>query len=659
MKSRNPIVLAALMIAMIAAAACSSGPSAKEAYEIFTLAMNKAFDEGKWTAKEHSMKDGALVVSGVTVKLPPMGFTVNEEGVLTKSTEGQTLEIAAVELKNPADKATVEKIMATADWRDQKETKLADSLILKGLSLKGLTFGMGSSDMALEELGFASVVLSAAGAEAPAGKAGFFKALRLGNLSYKNFKFNSAIEVPGEAKAESSSTVGLVTMDGVAFDGEPLAGLEAIDPSGFFSVMTGMSAKSAVIKDMIMNISDDQKMKATVTVANVEEKDLKPLGAVGSFVMDGFKFDMTGLEKNMTVSMALNKMTMNGFDMSGYVKKFVPFIIASVQDPDSASEALMNVQTLGDLFVSPFAVNDASMSGFEFKMGDLFGFKMAEAKVVGPYKTGEIPLSQKTSATGVEIFLPGSDPGDLEGFKDMYEFTKYFGMNRFEMDIEAESVYDPASGLWKNTTSRFSVKDLFDLTGALEFGGLTAERVEKLKATPMNSMLFVMMTPEAVLGDMSFNSLNIKLADKGLVDRSFKFAVAMENENPEVDAATVATFRTRAIAMVDLVITLGGGQYLENPGELGKSLKAFLTTPGNLEIKLAADPPLSYKVVEAMTGDTNKILNALNISVSANDVAAPALKFAIPTYSPSQSTAPGGADPWDDDEEGEMDDIIE
>ena len=652
MKSRNPIILAALVIAMMAVAACSSGPSAKEAYEIFTLVMDKTAGTGNWTAKDHDMKSGVLVVNGVTVKLPPMGFTMDENGQTTKATESKSLEIATVELKNPLDKPAVEKIFAAPDWRNQKEAKLADSLVLKGLSLKGLPLGMGASDMTAEEISFASVALKASGAEAPAGKAGFLKALSLGNLSYKNFKVSTVVEVPDQGTAKSSSVIELVTMDGVAFDGEPLAGLEALDPSGFFTTMTSMSAKSAVLKNMVMDISDDKNVKGTVTVANVEEKGVRPLGAIDSFVMDGFKFDLTGLDKKLDISMGLTKMTMNGFDMSGYIRKFVPFLIASTQDPEAASEALMNVQTLGDFLVAPFSVNDAVMSGLEFKIGDLLGFKMAEAKVTGPYKTGEIPLSQKTSVTGVEIFLPSSDPGDLEGFKDMYEFTKYFGMSRFEMDIEAESSYDPASGVWKNQTSKFAVKDLFDLTGGLEFGGLTAERVEKLKTTPLNSMLFVMMAPEAVLGDMAVNGLTIKLADKGLVNRSFKFAAAMEAEDPNVDAAKVETLKTQAISMLDLAITLGGGQYLENPGELAKSLKDFLTTPGNLEIKLAADPPLSYKAVESMAGDTNKILNSLNISVSANDKAAPALKFAIPTYSPSQGAAPG-SDPWGDDEDDE------
>jgi len=659
MKSRNPIIIAALMIAMVAVAACSSGPSVKEAYEIFTLAMDKMAGSGNWTAKEHSMKSGVLVVNGVTVKLPPLDIKVPGAPESAQPATSQTLEIASVELKNPLNKTSFEKVLAAENWRNQKEAKLADNLTLKGLSLKGMSLGYGTNDLAVDEIALASVVLSAAGSEAPAGKAGFLKALRLSGLSYKNFKFKSTIEIPGEVKSESESVVGLVSMEGVSFEGEPLAGLEAIDPSGFFTAMSGMAAKSATIKDMVMTISDDKNVKGTFTIANIVEKDVKPLGAVGSFVMDGFKFDMTGLEKNITLSMNLNKMSMNGFDMSGYVRKFMPFIITSINDPEAASEALMNVQSLGDFLVAPFSVNDAAMSGFEFKIGDLFGIKMAEAKVAGPYKTGEIPLSQKTSVTGLEILLPSGDPGDLEGFKDMYEFTKYFGMNRFEMEIEAESSYDPATGVWKNQTSRLTVKDLFDLSGALEFGGLTAERVEKLKSTSLNSMLFVMMAPESVLGDMAFNGLNIKLVDKGLVDRSFKFAAAMESQNPNVEAAAVDALRTQAVSMLDLAVTLGGGQYLENPGELAKSLTAFLKAPGNLEIKLAADPPLSYKAVESVAGDTNKILNSLNISVSANDVSAPALKFAIPTYSPSGASAPGAWDDDDEDDDEEIDLMIE
>lgn len=396
--------------------------------------------------------------------------------------------------------------------------------------------------------------------------------------------------------------------------------------------MTAMTAKSATIKDMSVTFGDD-KAKGTFVIASLVEKDIQPLGAIGSLIMDGLKFDIAPVADNPSVSMVLANLTINGLDMSDYIRKVVPYVLASITDPNAASDAMMKTYNLADFVASPMSLKDMSIKGFDLNVGGAFGVKMAEASVVGPYVTGQIPANQKTLVKGLEINLPGPDFADNKNFKDMVEFAKFFGMSRFEIEFESASSHDPASGLWKNDTFRLTAKDLAELNGTAEIGGLTGDRLTKMRETSLDSMFMVLMAPGEVLGDLSFNGLTLKLDDKGLVNRIFKYAAAMEAQNPEVAPEAVEAMRKQAVAGVDLMVTLGAAQYLENPGELGKSLAAFLKEPGKLEIKVAPAPPLSYKSVVSMNADINKVLNSMNISVSANDTAAPALRFVIPTAS--------------------------
>ncbi|MDR2946526.1 MAG: hypothetical protein LBV79_07275 [Candidatus Adiutrix sp.] len=632
MKTKASLILTALMM-IVLAVACSSGPSAQEAYEIFSLVMDKTAGPGQWTAKEHSMKGDVLVVSGVSVKLPAP-TPAEAAGEAAAPAANLTLEIAAVELGKPLAKADMEKVFAAADWRDQKAAKLAESLVLKGLALKGLELDGDAPEIAVEEVALAAVGLSAAGADAPAGKAGFLKALTLGKLSYKNFTFKLATETPEGDRVEMSSALALAAMEGVNFGGDAIPGMEAIDPSGFFSVMSGMSAKSAAMSGLTATFGGDDA-KGSFSIASIKETDVKPLGSIGSVIMDDLKFSMGGkeLESDMGGAMtgAVKNMSMTGFDMSAYFKKYMPVFLSALEDPEAASEAMTLTQTLGDLLVSPFSLKEASVSGLEFKLGELFGISMAEAKVTGPYVAGEIPAIQKSTITGFVVTLPSADPGDAtQSFKGLYLFTQYFGMNRFELSASGESTYDPAKGLWRKQLTSLSVKDLFDLSGALEFGGLTAERVAKFKESPLGSLVYAMMAPGELLGDFSFNGLNIKLDDKGLTNRVFKYIAAQQAENPGVSEAEVEAFKTQAVAMVELMVGMGGGEYLANPADLGKSVADFLRAPGSLEIKLSAQPSLTFQAVEAAGGDPKQSLKSLNITLSANGQAAPALKFNIP-----------------------------
>lgn len=73
MKVRN--TLAFLAISVISAALfLGCGTSSKDAYESFSLMMDKIAGAGQWSAKGHEdkLQGGKLVVNGLTVNLPPV-----------------------------------------------------------------------------------------------------------------------------------------------------------------------------------------------------------------------------------------------------------------------------------------------------------------------------------------------------------------------------------------------------------------------------------------------------------------------------------------------------------------------------------------------------------------------------------------------------------
>lgn len=639
MKFRTKLTLAAL--ALIVAAACSQAPSVDH-YPTFAQAMDQLVGPGKWSAKSHvNGKEELLTVSGVTINLPGLAIPAPEPDGLPQLTgsdgtaetgpnakpaliQDQTVEIATVEIKKPLDKKTLETLIATADWRNQKETKLADSVVLKGISYKGPQ-GTINPDYSVEELTLKSVLLSAAGAEAPAGQPGFLKALRLAEVSYKNFKMDGK-----SPEAAIQLAVASAVVEGVAFDGEVQTALDSLDPSGLTSVMSAMSAKNVAVKDITMDMKDpDDKFTGKMTVASVTEKDVKAMGAFGDLSMDGFKFDIVD-EKKRPSSISLAKMNMRGFDMTAYMNRMMPVMIAASLNPNQADQLVSGLYTLGDFFVSPFSLDEMSFSGLDINIAGLMAIKMAEAKASGPYVSGQLPVSQKSSLSGLEIILP-EDAAKAEqdvDYKELYDFGQKFGQTRFLIDSEGDGSYDPKSGQAVSRLTRLTVKDLVEISGSGEMGGLTAERLEKLKGIPLSMAALALMAPDEVFGEAAFHTLNVKVEDKGLTERLMAYAALVGSEGRETKLSS-DDIRQQVLDTMQSEMTDKARQYLANPELLIQSLTAFFQKPGSLELKMAANPPVGVKSVMEMGLDVNQILNSMNISLSANGQEAQPLKFAI------------------------------
>ncbi|MDL2259970.1 hypothetical protein LJB99_03740 [Deltaproteobacteria bacterium OttesenSCG-928-K17] len=638
MKTKASLTLLGAMLLSIAIF-IGCGTSSKEAYESFSMIMDKTVGAGKWSAAGHEdqLKDGTLIVKGLTLKLPPVELppalsALEEDGDdQAPAKVERTVNIATVEVKNLASKATVQSVTSLADWRGQKETKLAESLLLKGVSHQ-VPLGSDVMEMSIEEIQLLNPVLGASGAGAPEGLAGFFKAYRADRLAYKNFKMAG---LSNDAKIDLLASE--MSADKIAFEGEPYTAFDALDPSGMTGMMMAMSCQNAALKNFSMNmeaIDEEDKAKIVISIDSLEQKNSKGM-AIGSLKANGFKFEITGTPSDHDAAfmfpmlISLDSYTMNGLDMSAYFEKMAPVFAAITTDPEEASELLTKVQTLGDLFVSPVSVDDLSMTGFKMSLGEALSIKLAEASAVGPYKAGQIPASQKSSVKGLEIILPSDAKFNTGSTKNMYEFGRQFGMTHFVINGEGVGSYDPKTGLMSNSTTNLSVKDLFSLKGGIEMGGLTKERIDTLNGTPMQMGLFaLMMDPAAVMGDISLNSLNIKLDDQGLTERVMAYAAAKAAAEGGTKVE-LEDMRKITIASVQTIMDTRGKEVLANPEVLSKALVDFYTKPKSLELSLKAEPHLSFKSAMSFGLDQNAILNSLNISISANGEKADALRFDI------------------------------
>lgn len=639
MKSKSTIVIIALVLIVAAAFLIARQSASSDAYETFTLAMDNLVGKGNWSDKGHEISGAsALVVNGVTIRLaaapkpaqveaaqPAEGQPADgaESKAQTSAASSRTIEIASIEIKKGLSKATMENLLKTQDWRNQKETKIAESIILKGVEHKMPVPGEAEPvNLNIETVTLGSVALAASDDKAPQGRAGYLKALRVEKFAYNNFRASAKNE-----DAVFDALIAEVNAEGISFGEESFLGLDAIDPSGFSTVMSSMTMKSASIKNMTMNFSDKkEEVKGTMLISSIEEKDAFGAGSIGYLGMNGIGFSLTD-KNNFPVEFKLDKVAVNGFDMTAYMKKMTPVFVAAAVDPANAEDLMGEMQTLGDIFVSPFSLKDMSISGLEVKVDNVPLVKLAEASVVGPYVAGQVPAGQKSSLKGFEITLPGDEKAAGGKLKELYEFGRKFGMTNFVVEAEGEGAYDPATGLFSSRTTKFSIKDLVDITANIEFGGLTTDRIEVLKGIPMKTAFVALLNPEAVFGKMSFNKFNLKIVDHGLTDRVMKIA-AMEAEGKE--DASVEEFKAGVIEIINQQVKTQGALIMENSTALSNSLTSFINKPGSLELNLAADPALSFQSVMSMEGDSNKILNSLNITLSANDEKASAMKFTIP-----------------------------
>ncbi|MDR3039047.1 MAG: hypothetical protein LBV21_07180, partial [Candidatus Adiutrix sp.] len=376
MKSKTPFIILGLVV-LAAAAFALSRPTAGDPYETFTLALDRLAGPGQWSAQSHASGGDGLTVTGLSVTLPPA----------TDGGRPEALTIESVLIKNGPSKSWLEKILAAGNWQNQPAAALAENVKLAGLRLQAGR-AEGECEVRVEELTGAGVNLAAAAQGAPAGPAGFLKALRIGSLGYKNLQFTLKA-----GEAEAVSTVVALTAEELAFDGETAPELAVFDPSGLLTALGGLSAKSLKAEGLGLNFigrAEESKVTSNLSIASVEHKDFRALKSIGSLRLNNLKGSLTGPQDHV-VTWALADLSLTGLDAGAYMAQLLPGLAAlktNPDDTDAAEKLLAGSQNLAGFFVSPISLDDATLAGLEFSLGDLASIKLAESRATGPYRAG-------------------------------------------------------------------------------------------------------------------------------------------------------------------------------------------------------------------------------------------------------------------------------
>ena len=613
-KTKAPLLILALA-ALAAMLYVVNRPAATDPYESFTLAMDRLYGPGQWSAQGHEGSSGGLTVKGLKLPLS-----------LGSGDDAQPLILNAdsVFIKKLPPKSQMEKLVSLANWQGQPETLLAELLRFQGLRVQG--GGDFKTKMEIEELNLESMKLAQAGSSGPAGEAGFWKAFRLGAVDYKNL--NITVKAP---EAEASAVVESAAFEGLGFGGDMPRGLvslleSGLDPTGDLKVLGGLnfkSLKAAGLKMDFQGLAPEAEFQAGLSLDALEETNVQAFKSVGALKLTGFKSRLTD-DEGQVISLNLAEFSLRGLEAADYLTKLLAGLAEVKDSPESAQILLAGQFTLADFFVSPISLEEMTLTGLDLDFAGLATIKLAEMKAVGPYQAGEIPASVKSWMRGLEINLPGDPQAgpDTPG-RDIYELSQKLGRNAFSLEAEVEGAYEAGKGLWTTRLNRFSVRDLFDLSLGISWGGLTLNRLEKFKQTPLSALYLAALNPGDLLGDSSFEAFNLKYTDQGLVDLIFNLKAAEEDGR-----ITGAELKDRTIAQAGLMLMIGGAQYLKNVEALSRPLLNFLKAPGSLEIDLKPAQPLTFlNAASTLGGEPLAILDALNITISANGEAGSPLRF--------------------------------
>jgi hypothetical protein len=510
----------------------------------------------------------------------------------------------------------MDRLSGPGQWSAQSHEESAD-----GLTVKGLTFPASSSLVfRTEEEGRAGqATLDSILIKKIPGRKRMEKFLALAD--WKNqpeTSFAKAVRLEGFHWRETRPEGAEIKIEELNLEGLKLARTTPDDPAGEAGFWKALRLTALEGKGFRLTAPEPE---AGLSLAALKATDLRALTAAGALTLTDFQGRLTS-GQGREFSLNLAGVNLSGLDLADYLNKFLAGL-AEVRDNPEGAEALIAGQfTLADLFVCPISLTEAALTGLEMDLAGLASVKAAEIKTVGPYRAGEIPASAKSWTRGLELSLPGDPQAepDTPG-RDIYEFSQMLGRTDFTLEAETDSSYEPKTGLWTASLSRLAVPELFDLSFSQTWSGLTEGRLEKFKNFPLAVLYLAALDPDGLLGDTSLNALNLKYTDRGLVDSIFNF------QAQEEEGATGAELKQRTMAEMAMMLAIVGDRYLKNPEDLSRPLLSFLNSPQSLEIDVKGTPPLTIAGLQDMDADPALILDALNLTFSANGQAGSPLRF--------------------------------
>ncbi|MGL4208535.1 MAG: hypothetical protein ACRCTY_04025, partial [Candidatus Adiutrix sp.] len=568
-KKRRPFVIVAVIIIAVLAIMVKQTMGGAP-YDAFTAAMNQAVGPDNWSAQSNSTSflSRTLTVNGLE-------FTTPNSSAVVK--------IASTEiggLKPRAAEQAFLPLMSGDSWRGDKELKILKTLKLKGLKVEGETLGL---NLEVDELALDSFSLSPLGDGAPEGYLSFLAATLVQNFSYKNLKITTIFpDDTGSLKTE----IAFLQAKKLAFNGPAIDGLRVLDESGILDVLVRFSAQQLIINDRESWLNfvnqNGENTKIAVGAGTINVKNINSALAFNSASILNLRLDLEFSPGHKSIT-TVKEFEISSFEATDHVEKFVQILseISNYELNSSVVTSLIaNIQYISDLLVSPISFASSTVRGLEIEVPDIINIKMASNTNRGPFKAGQIPPKKTSELRGLEIsVLPPSDNPE-EDHRTLYDHSRDFGQTHFVIDAESQAVYDEKTGVLKSTLKSLQVKDLFEATGEITLGGLSPERLKVFSETSLANSWAIMLAPEAIFGDTSFNGLKIQLTDKGVLDRLYNMLSQEKGISAQDLREEASLFITNELAPIGL----------KNPEALSAPVGAFITDGGVLSLTLNPQP---------------------------------------------------------------------
>ncbi len=617
MKSRTAVIALAVAVVLIAAIVFFGRVSgASEAYESFSLAMDHLAGQGKWSAASHDIEpfESTLVVKDLSFPWPPR----------SPQDSGQRLTIKTLKIRDGLSKAELKKVLAQSSWQNQKEVQLAEGLIIEDLS--GVA---GDKPMiTVKEIKMEKPSLAEAGADNPEGALGFVKALRFKDLSWKDLAIT---RYSGEVIGDIKSRVG--RLEDLSWAGELNPELLKINPSGRLALAAALHSRSALVEDIFVGMKSGEKGPfSALSLKKLKGENLAGWERLGFLELaDGF-LEMDLADGTPPLALGHESLQIKGLGLKELLDKCLPLALEAAKSPQRAAELYLNFLTLGSLFTPTLTIEEFKLKGFGGQMGPLW-LKLSKAEFLG-YEAGKLSPRQFCLLEGLELSLP-TEAQSVQGSECLtafYEFGRDFGQTHFKLDSSAETNYEADSGRWKRRLHTFELKDLGSFSGYLDLGGLTAERLAALNKIAVANSYLALLMPEQILGQLSLNEFDLRFLDEGLTEKIMGYIAKTEFNSDDGNIVRQALLND-----IKLQSQQKGNMYLVNPDDLAKPLTEFFSNPGTMELLIRPEPALSLQSIEqtAPDGNINRLLDSLNISLSANGLTYDQLRFKLPFFSPA------------------------
>lgn len=630
MKSKPSLILLTLIVLATLAFFIAPNFLTGDPYETFALALDHFAGRGRWTAQSHEFNsiNSELIITGLNLTLPILQdeaatkpeIKAHPEAETENKPLNRTIKIASIIIRKSLPKNNLEKLLTEGLWLGQTDLSLAKSIKITGLTYNdpspGANYDLNFDQINLEE---ATLIPTApGGSKEPIG---LLKSLHLAKLGYNNFK--ASIK---KGKTEFESIQSTSEIEGLSFNGNVPAEIVALDSSGLAVLLTSQQAKVTISTGFNFKFTNpEEKIFGTLTLASAAIKNFQALHSIGALTLKDLKFNLTSKE-TPSVSGALADLSLTGLDISDYLKKILPTLVTVSLDPKLVPELWSSLHTLASFFTTPFSLDELTLTGLEFEADNILTLKLAEARTIGPYRVGTVPLTQKSFLKGLEITMADNNK---KNSNDFFKFA--FNHGQFLINAEGDSTYDPKAGILTSRISSFKIKDWLEWSGALKWSGLTQNRLEKLNTINMDAPYLALMTPDEILGDLALESIDFKIQDTGLTNQILSY-LGVQNGN-----LTLAESRNKTISDLKTLST-AASLYLTNPEDLTNPLITFLEEPKVLKLSLEPIPPLSFKSTQSLENNYTAVLNSLNITISANNQTSSSLKF-LENTTPDQPKA--------------------